>query len=136
MPLPSAPTDHNQRGSARERSKLTCCAASRETVSRVARSRVPREHRLILGGRSWYVGPRTRAEGERPFVGVVCLPNAWADHNQRSTAHALIARVLRLLPRNSKRSTALARATQKRADSGRPQLVRGTTAARRKRETS
>ena len=136
MPLRSAPNDHNQPGTARARSKLAYGAASRETVSRVARSCVPREHWLIMGGRSWYVAPRPHAEGKSPFVGVASLPCARGNHNQRSTARALQARVLRLLPRNSKRSSAHTRATPKRADSGRPQLVRGTTAVRRRREAS
>ena len=83
-----ARTDHDQRGTARARSKLACCASSRETASAVARSRVPRESRLILGGRSWHDAPRPRAEGERPIAGAVDLPSAWNDHNKRDTARA------------------------------------------------
>ena len=52
IPYPSALTDHNQTGTARACSKLACCASSRETASAVARSHVPREQQLILGGLS------------------------------------------------------------------------------------
>ena len=103
---------------------------------RARRSRVPREHRLILGGRSWYVAPRPPAEGEGPIVGAVSFPSEWANHNQRGTTREHQARVLHLLPRNSKRSGALTRATHNPADSARPKLVCRTTAARRRREAS
>ena len=93
--LPSAWLDRNQRGTSRARRKRACCASSRETVSAAARLHVPREHRLILGGRSWYVAPRPRAEGERPLVGVIPLPSASTDINQRDTARAQQACVLR-----------------------------------------
>ena len=69
-------------------SKLACCASSRETASVVARSRVPRESRLILDGHRWHVAPRPHAEGERPLASVVSLPSASVDRNQRSTVHA------------------------------------------------
>ena len=32
-------------------------------------ARLPRESRLCVGGRSWYVAPRSCTEGERPFAG-------------------------------------------------------------------
>ena len=118
----------------RAHSKFACYASSRETASAVARSRLPRKSGLVLGGRRWYVAPRPRVEGEGALVGTLSVSNAWADHNQRGTARAQQARVLRLLPRNSERSVALAHATRTPAGSGRPQLVRRTTAARRKRE--
>ena len=72
----------------RARSTLACCASSRETASAVPRSRVPRKSRLILGGRSWYVAPRPRTEGEGPLGGAMPLPSAPTDHNQRGTARA------------------------------------------------
>ena len=54
----------------------------------MARSRVPRESQLILGGRSWYVAPRPRAEGKRPLADAVPLPSAQLDHNQHDMARA------------------------------------------------
>ena len=135
-PLHGASTDQNQRGTARARSELAYCAASRETVARMARSRVPREHRLILGGRSWYVAPRRRTEGERPLAGVMLLPSASTDYNQRGTARARSKLAYCASSRDSERSGVLACAMRTPADSGRPQLVRRTTAARRRREAS
>ena len=87
-PLPSAWRDNRQCGKVRARKKLACCASSRETASAVTRPRVPRENQLILGGHSWHVAPRQRAEGERPLAGAVPLLSAWTAHDQRSTAHA------------------------------------------------
>ena len=49
----------------RARGKLAYCAFFRETASEVARSRVPRESRLLLGGRSWHVAPRPRTYGRK-----------------------------------------------------------------------
>ena len=72
----------------RARNKLACCASSRETASAVPYSRVPHKSRLILEGRSWYVTPRPRAEGERPLEGATSLPSSLTDHNQRGTARA------------------------------------------------
>ena len=43
---------------------------------------------LGVGGRSWHVAPRARAEGERPLAGAVLFVSARADHNQRGTARA------------------------------------------------
>ena len=86
--LPSASADRKQPGTMRARSKLANCASSRETASAVARSRLPREHRLVLGGRNKCVVPRPRAEGERPLVGAIPLPSAAIDHNQRGAARA------------------------------------------------
>ena len=54
----------------------------------VAHVRVPRQSRLHVGGRSWHVAPRPRAETERPLAGAVPSHRAWADHNQHGTAHA------------------------------------------------
>ena len=88
IPYPVAMTDHNQTGTARARSKLACCASFRETASAVARSRVPREQQLILGGRNWYVTPRPRAEVERPLAGALHLPSSSADSKQPGTARA------------------------------------------------
>ena len=70
------------------RNKLALCASTRETASAVARSSVPRKSRLLLGGRTWYVAPRSHAEGERPLGGAMPLPSAPTDHNQRGTARA------------------------------------------------
>ena len=130
-------TYHNQRGTARARSKLARCASSRDTASTVARSRMPRERRLILGGRSWHVAPRPRAERERLPAGVVAVYCARADHNQRSTACAQQqARMLHILLRDTERICALAHATRKPAHFRRPHLARRDTAACRKREAS
>ena len=74
VPFCGARNDHNQRGTAHARSKLACCASSRETASSVSRLRAPRESRLVIGGRSWRVAPRPRAEGERPLASAVALP--------------------------------------------------------------
>ena len=57
-------------------------------MSAVVRSHVPRESRLVLGGRSWHVAPRPCAEGERPLAGAVPLSSAWSDHSQRGTVRA------------------------------------------------
>ena len=44
---------------------------------------------LGVGGRSWYVAPRARAEaGKRPLVGTVSLYWAYADHDQRRPTRA------------------------------------------------
>ena len=43
VPFYSAWNGRNQRGTARARSKLACCASSRETASAMARPRVPRK---------------------------------------------------------------------------------------------
>ena len=113
--MPSAWTDNNRRGTVSARSKLACCASSRETASAVVRSHVPRESRVILGDRSWHVAARPRAEGERPLTGAAPLLGAWIDHKQRGTARTQQkACVLRLLSRDSERSGAPARATQYR----------------------
>ena len=88
VPFHMSRTDHNQRGTARARSKLAYCASSREIASAAAHARVPRESRLCVGGRSWHVIPRPRAEGERPLAGAVHLHIARTDHNQRGTARA------------------------------------------------
>ena len=56
------------RHSVSARNKPACCAYSQEAASAVARSRVPRESRLVLGGRNWHVSPRPWAEGEKPFA--------------------------------------------------------------------
>ena len=63
--------DHNQRGTARARSKLECCASSLETASAGARATRDTRRWLGVGGRSWHVAPRARAEGERPLAGAV-----------------------------------------------------------------
>ena len=55
----------------RTRNKLALCASTRETANAVACSRVPQKSRLMLGGRSWYVAPRPRAEKERPLAGAM-----------------------------------------------------------------
>ena len=73
----------------RARIKLASYASSRETATAVPRLRVTHKRRLILGGRSWDVAPRPRAEGERPLVSAVPLLSAPTNHNQRSTARAL-----------------------------------------------
>ena len=65
MSSPTARTDHNRHSMVRACSKLACCAFFRQTESAVARSRAPRENRLILGGRSWHVAPRPRADGRK-----------------------------------------------------------------------
>ena len=80
-------TDNNQRVTMNAgSSKLACRASSREIASAVARSSVPRESRLILGGHYWHVAPRPRAEGERPLASAVPCSAHEADHSQRSTA--------------------------------------------------
>ena len=50
------------------RAKLECCASSPETAS--AGASAPRDKRrwLGVGGCSWHVAPRARAEGERPLA--------------------------------------------------------------------
>ena len=55
----------------RAHNKLALCASTRETANAVACSRVPQKSRLMLGGRSWYVAPRPRAEKERPLAGAM-----------------------------------------------------------------
>jgi len=132
-----ASSDHNQRGTARARSKLARCASSRETASAVARLRMPRESRLILEGRSLHVAPRPRAERERLPAGSVAVYCAWTDHNQRSTARAQQqARMLHFLLRDSECYGALAHATREPAHLRRPHPAHRTTAARRNRVTS
>ena len=70
MALPSAWTDHKERGTTRARSKLACSASSRETAAQWrahachANTREPAD----FGGRSWHVAPRPRAEEERPLA--------------------------------------------------------------------
>ena len=88
VPLSNAWNDHSQRGTVRAHSKLECCAFSRETASKVARPRVPRESRPTLGGHRWHIAQQPHAEGEGPFAGAVPFPSAWTDHNQRATARA------------------------------------------------
>ena len=83
--LHGAWADHNQRGTARARGKLACCASSQETVNAVARARMPRESRLCVGGRSWHVAPRSRNE-ER------CLPPVYCLSNMRNTITTSAAR--------------------------------------------
>ena len=83
-----ARTDLDQRDTARVRSNLACCTSSRETASTVARSRVPRESRLVLGGNRWHVAPRPRAERERPLADAAILPAARTDNHSRGTARA------------------------------------------------
>ena len=53
----------------RTRGKRACFATSRETANSVARSLVPREHRLRVGGHSLHAAPRSCTEGESPFAG-------------------------------------------------------------------
>ena len=65
VPSPTARTNNNRHSTVRAGSKLACCAFFRPTESAVARSRAPRENRLILGGRSWHVAPRPRADGRK-----------------------------------------------------------------------
>ena len=48
------------------------------------RSRVTRGSRLGVGGRSWHVAPRARAEGERPLAGAV--PSHWHEPTTTSAA--------------------------------------------------
>ena len=43
---------------------------------------------LCVEGRSWYVTPRLRAEGETPPDGAVSLHMARTNHSQRGTARA------------------------------------------------
>ena len=56
-----------------------------ECSGALARSGVPRDSRLILGGHSWYVAPRPRVDGEGPLASAVALPSAWTNHGQRGT---------------------------------------------------
>ena len=102
-----ARSDHNQRGTARARSKLACCASSRETASAGARAARGTRRWLGVGGRSWHVAPRPRAEGERPLAGAAPFYER-TDRPQpaRHGARAQQARVLRLLPRDSERRRA------------------------------
>ena len=103
---------------------------------------MPRDIRMILGGRSWHVALRPRADRDRRLSGTLALHSAGSDHNQRGPQpvrhdeRVQKARVLRLLPRSSERSGALARARQKPANSGRPQLARRTATARRRRDAA
>ena len=130
-------SDRNQCDTTRARKNLASCALSREAASAVARSRMPHESRLVLGGRTWHVARRPRAERERPLAGAApFLRSAARSELARHGARAQQARVLRLLPRGSERSGAVARASRKPASSWRLQLARCTTAARRKREAS
>ena len=172
--------DHNQRGTARARASSSAAPPPRDSERRRAALRDTRRW-LGVGGRSWHVAPRPRAEEERPLAGAVpsrheptttsaarrareassraapppqrqraqarlrCvtrgaglvleaaagtshhgrapkerglspaqrLSKAWADHNQRGTARAQQARVLRLLSRDSERRRAALRDTRR-----------------------
>ena len=70
MPLAGTPpfyeviSEHNQRATARARSKLACCASSPETEQ------------------------RARAEGSRPLANVSPFYEVPSEHNQRGTARA------------------------------------------------
>ena len=55
----------------RANNELARYASSRQTASAVARSCVQHKSRLIVGGRSWYVAPRQRAEREKPPAGAM-----------------------------------------------------------------
>ena len=120
------------------RSKLECCASSRETASAVVRLRVPRKSRLILGGRSWHVAPRPRAEGERPLAGAMPLSSA---RNTTTTSAARRARapISSAAPSpEKKRAAARVRLVHGRQPDWRWRqlLVRRSTAARRSRDDS
>ena len=65
--LYSVKADHNQRGTARTRGKLACCAASEETGSVVERAHVPRKSCPQLAR----LTPRSGSEGERRSAGTV-----------------------------------------------------------------
>ena len=115
MILPAARTDNHTHGTARARSKLTCCASSRETASAVARSRVAREGQLILSleGSSWHVALRPHAEAEGPLAGSVALFQARTDLNQRGTARVRSKLACRTSSRESASAVAHSRVPRK-----------------------
>ena len=79
--------DQRQRGAARGRCKLACCASSPESES----GGVHRAKRFWLGVMSPHLPRRTTAARRRREASrrhVALLRSAWVDHNHRDTARA------------------------------------------------
>ena len=68
----------------------TSCGAPPPQRQRAQRACATQDtrHWLGVGGRSWHVAPRARAERERPLAGAMSLFIACTDHNHRGTARA------------------------------------------------
>ena len=74
VPLHRARTNHTLRGPLRACGNRDCTASSPETGSAVARPRVPSDSRLLcVGGRKWYVTPRSCTKGKSPLADAVPL---------------------------------------------------------------
>ena len=114
VPFHRIHADYNQRGTARVSRKLLCCASSPEIASAVARSCVRRAKAGCVFEASAATSQHGLVPKERGLWPVQCFfQRVRTDANQRGTARASQARVLRLLPRESERSGALACAPRK-----------------------
>ena len=88
-PFYKAPSEHNQRATARARSTLACCASSPDTESAGTSALSDTRRWLGDGGRSWRISPRPHAEGEMPLAGAALFYEAFSEDYQRATARAL-----------------------------------------------
>ena len=87
-PFYEVTSEHNQRATARARSKLACCASSRETESAGAPALSGTRRWLGAGGRSRYVSLPPHAEREMPLAGTAAFYEVIYEHNHSATARA------------------------------------------------
>ena len=87
-PFYEAPSEHNQRATARTRSKLASSASSSDTESADAPPLSDTRRWLGAGGRSWFVAPRPHAEEEMPLDGTAPFYEVSYGVNQPAAARA------------------------------------------------
>ena len=87
-PFYEAPSEHNQRTTARARRKLASSASSSDTESADAPPLSDTRRWLGVKDSSWHVAPRPHAEGEMPIAGTPLFYEVIYQHNQPATRRA------------------------------------------------